>query len=93
MTYHDNRRDKNEREIINALVAAGAYVIQMPRTVGFDNLVAFQGFLYIMEVKRPGKFGILTDEERERRFELITFGEVPYYIVTTPEEALKMIGR
>ncbi len=94
MTYRDNKRDGNERPIIDALEAAGAYVIQMSRTAGFDLLVMFRGIVYIVEVKLPGySEADITPAERKRRYETYMYGEVAYNVITTPEEALRMIGR
>lgn len=86
------RRDANEAEIIDALRAAGAYVIQMDKSAGFDLLVAYDGTYYVVEVKQPGKQALLTRAEFDRHDDLIT-QLCDYNIVTTPEEALAVIGR
>ena len=83
------RRDKNERPIIDALESAGASVIQMDKSAGFDILVFYAGQVYIAEVKRPGEK--MTDREFET-CEIITRQGCGYYILTDVEMALNMIG-
>ena len=87
------RRDANEAGIIAALRAAGAFVQQMDKSAGFDLLVFFQGAIYVMEVKIPGKQNNLTLAEEDRMEMIRVIGEVDYNIVTTPEAALNVIGR
>lgn len=47
------QRDKNEREIIDALVARGAAVQQLDGAGVPDLLVSFGGVLTLIEVKNP----------------------------------------
>lgn len=49
---HAKRRDKNEREIIDALKKVGAEVLQIDVV---DLIVYYRGTLFLMEVKRTGK--------------------------------------
>lgn len=83
------RRDKNEREIIQALESAGASVFQMDKSAGWDLSVFYHGHEYVAEVKRPGEK--LTWRERET-CEIITRQGCKYYILTDVEMALQMIG-
>ena len=85
------RRDKNEREIIDALESAGASVIQMDKSAGFDLLVFYMWKIYVAEVKRPDKKIKLEDNEMDT-CEIITRQGCKYYILTSIDQALDMIG-
>ena len=78
----DNKRDTNEREIIDALKCVGAKVIQLDR---FDLLVNYKGKIFLIEVK--SKAGKLTESQKE----LIDDGW-PLNIVRTVEQAYNVIG-
>lgn len=81
------RRDANEQDIIEALVAAGASVQPLSIKGVCDLLVGFQGVNYLIEVKADK--GKLTDEQ-------ISFFETwdgHCDVARTPEEALRIIGR
>lgn len=81
------RRDKNEREIVDALTGVGASVQRLSDKGVPDLLVSHHGTLYLMEVKRP-KQGRLTPEQ----IEWITNWDSEVYVVTSDEEALRVIG-
>ena len=78
----DNKRDANEREIIDALQSIGAKVIQLDR---FDLLVKYKEKIFLIEVK--SKTGKLTESQQE----LIDDGW-PLNIVRTVEQAYNVIG-
>jgi len=82
------RRDGNERHIIDALEAAGAFVRQMRVGAGFDLLVIYQGVTHVMEVKQPG--GKLTPNEKLTQSKVIIAGG-SYHIVNTIDDALEII--
>lgn len=82
-------KDSNHREIVAALEAVGATVLDLSG-VGYgcpDALVGYQGQDYPMEFKRPG--GKLT--EREEKFTDRWRGR-PVSIVESVEDALDVIG-
>lgn len=80
------RRDKNEPEIIEALVAAGASVLQVSAAGCSDLIVGYHGVNYLLEVKsRKGKLTPMQEE-----FLLYWQGE--YAVVRSAEGALKAIG-
>lgn len=85
MNYTLNKRDSTEADIIDALQAIGAYVVQMPGTVGWDLTVFYEGGVYIAEVKSPG--GRLTKNEKTRQFHIAEM-MCHYYIWYTPDDAL-----
>lgn len=85
------RRDKNEREIIDALESAGASVFQMDKSTGWDLMVFYRGNEYVAEVKRPDKKIKLEDNEMDA-CEIITRQGCKYHILTDVEQALRMIG-
>jgi Holliday junction resolvase len=87
------RRDKNEPEIIQALRAAGCGIIQMDRLAGFDLLAFRNGQHWIIEVKMPGKELHLTNAEASQYYRVNTVYNTPYYVVSSVEQALEIVGR
>lgn len=98
MRRYPQRRDDNEREIIDALECAGCYVQQLDGTGLPDLLVGFRGETYLLEVKaehqKSGKGRKRTESglrpSQETWFALWT-GK-PVTIATTAAEALKAVG-
>jgi hypothetical protein len=88
-TYKNNR-DANEREIIDALRAAGCYVQQMDRKDGFDLLVVKNTEVFIMEVKNPARKWTLTNAEQKLQEEMGCQRAI-YWIIEYPQEALNVI--
>lgn len=97
MSYASNR-DANEREIIDALKAAGAAVQQLDGSGLPDLLVSYRDVLTLLEVKNPkakggGKYntgdGCLTRTQTKWWAEWK--GKRPI-VVFTVEEALAAIG-
>lgn len=78
-----NKRDANERDIINALEAIGCVVVQLDKPV--DLLVGYQARNYLIEVK--GARGKLTPEQKY--FMRTWKGQVR--VVRDAEEALDFI--
>jgi len=50
-----SRRDANERRVIDALKACGAYVKQINDAGAFDLLVYYRGYTLLLEVKDGDK--------------------------------------
>src|SRR5688572_19819446 len=91
-----NRKDANQIVIEQALKRAGASLIDctVAPTLGFDLLVAFRSKLYVVEVKDPAQplhKRKLTEGEAARKQELEYKG-VPYSVIETADEALRLIG-
>ena len=81
---HRLRRDANEKEIVQALRDAGAYVVRLHMPV--DLLVGYRGTNFLIEVKtEKGRF---TKSQRL----LLSVWPGQAYVVWTPEEALAVIG-
>lgn len=87
------RRDANEAEIIAVLTFAGCYCIQMDKSAGFDLLVIKDDDMYVMEIKAPGKESDLTASERARLEGIVMIGGGNYWVVSSAEQALNIIGR
>ena len=79
------KRDANEREIIDALLAAGCDVIQCDE---IDLLVGRAGMTFALEVKQPDK----RNDLRDTQIRLIRDWRGHYAVVTTPDEALRAVG-
>jgi predicted Holliday junction resolvase-like endonuclease len=91
-----NRIDANQTEIVEALRKAGAEWIPTSGdpSIGFDGLVAHQGRLFVVEIKdgsKPASARRLTDRERKRK-EQVEYKGVPYNVIESKEDALKLIG-
>ena len=94
------RRDVNEGDIVNALVARGAHVTKLGDAGAPDLLVGYAGRWFLLEVKIPigskgggrqGAGGELTTAQ-EKWWGSLTDACGPRAIVRTPEEALAAIG-
>ena len=82
------KRDANEREIIQALRAAGATVVALNGIGVPDLLVGYKGRNYLLEVKNPETHGKLT----RRQQTLHDLWRGVFVVVETPREALEAIG-
>jgi len=80
---YDAKRDSNELEIIEALQAVGAKVMQLDE---FDLLVGFRDKLYMLEVKT--KTGRLN--KKQARLFREWAGHI--WIVRSVDDALRRIG-
>lgn len=83
------RRDGNETEIVSAWRHAGAMVLYMDKSAGFDDIVIFCGRVYLIEVKKIGEK--LTPREK-RLAEMLLAAGAPYFIVHDVDEGLRTIG-
>jgi hypothetical protein len=94
LNRYATKRDINEAEIVAALRAVGATVVQLDKPV--DLLVGFQGKTVLCEVKQPGtkvksgdpKF-VLTPNQKKFYAEW-KGGEL--YTVRSVEQALAVLG-
>ena len=85
------RVDKNQKEIVTALRRCGAVVKHVHTLKNlFDILVYFNGVTYSVEIKTDHKKK-LTDGELECKG-LIEGVNVKYWVITSIDEALEMIG-
>jgi len=88
------KKDANHNEIVDALTAAGASVVDMSHVGrGFpDLIVGFQSKTILMEIKNPktayGKKGL---NKNQQKWKDEWIGG-PYCVVDSPEAALRMIG-
>ncbi len=81
---HNSKRDSNEREIVEALRAAGASVWLLDQPV--DLLIGYRGHCIIAEVKLPG--GKLNDNQQH--FFATWRGPTPP-ILRTVDDALALL--
>jgi Holliday junction resolvase len=95
MPARNARRDTNEQDIVEALVAAGASVARIGRDGVPDLLVGYLGETYLLEVKREaGPRGGTKGKKlnaKQQTFWQGWKGRAPV-LVRTVEEALKAIG-
>lgn len=92
--YYANKRDIDERALIDFAEAAGFYCHQMPREVGFDLLVVGPQVVLIVEVKNekdPPSKQALTDREREVKRRVEHVGGA-YYKVSCLEEFARLLN-
>ena len=85
------RRDDNERKVIDALRACGAYVKQINDEGAFDLLVSYRGFTLLLEVKDGAKSPsarALTPAEQKFHDE---WPGDNLYIVTSEHDALDIL--
>lgn len=85
------RRDENERKVIDALRACGAYVKQINDEGAFDLLVSYRGFTLLLEVKDGSKSPsarALTPAEQKFHDE---WPGDNLYIVTSEHDALDIL--
>lgn len=93
--YHKSKVDSNHLEIVKALRSFGAFVLDCSALRNaFDLLVAYNGNIYIVEVKNgalPPSARKLTSGELEckERFESVG---VTYHVITSVEEAISMLS-
>lgn len=87
------RRDANERRVIDALRACGAYVKQINDEGAFDLLVYYRGHTLILEVKdgdKPPSARALTPAEQKFHDE---WPGQNLHIVNSEHEALDILKR
>jgi hypothetical protein len=87
------RRDANERRLIDALRACGAYVKQINDAGAFDLLVYYRGHTLLLEVKdgdKPPSARALSPAEAKFHAE---WPGQNLHIVTSEQEALDILKR
>ena len=87
------RRDANERRVIDALRACGAYVKQINDEGAFDLLVCYRGYTILLEVKdgdKPPSARGLTPAEQKFHDE---WPGANLHIVISEHEALDILKR
>ena len=87
------RRDANERRVIDALQACGAYVKQINDEGAFDLLVFYRGHTLLLEVKdgdKPPSARALTPAEAKFHAE---WPGQNLYIVNSEHEALDILKK
>ena len=82
-----NRRDGNEKPIVDGLRRRGVKVIRMDEP--FDLLVGYDQRLHGLEVKNPATGGKLTKQQVDFH---LAWGEFGVHAVETLDEALEAIG-
>jgi hypothetical protein len=85
MPRYAQRKDGNERAIIQTLEAIGALVYQVGKPA--DLLVRWRGVVHILEVDNPASKYRKRDD---KQLEFLRLWQVP--MVRTPDEALRAIG-
>ena len=88
-----SRRDANERRVIDALRACGAYVKQINDEGAFDLLVFYRGHTLLLEVKdgdKPPSARALTPGEAKFHAE---WPGQNLHIVNSEHEALDILKR
>ena len=91
MTYVNNKRDANEREIITVAKHAGAHVIQMDKNAGFDLLVVHPKGVFIVEVKNPDLKWKFTQAEEAQMRRVERAGQ-EYHVVELAEDFIEMLN-
>lgn len=82
-----NRRDANEREIVDALERAGCLVDRVERRP-YDLVVGRIGSVFLLECKVRGA----RMRDSQKRFSALWGWLGVYKVVRTPEEALRAVG-
>ena len=89
MTFTRCRKDLNQDSIADAIKRIGGSVMTVSHLgLGFDLLVGYRGKNYLIEIKRPGKRGDLTENERA----LLSRWRGRYIVIESFDEFLKEIG-
>ena len=86
-----NRRDENERQLVEFWRAMGCHWVEMSRHAGFDGVLVALNGTHIVEVKNPARRWALTAAEVARKQAVEAAGGV-YHIVETDDDARKVIG-
>lgn len=90
MRRYANRRDSNEKEIVDALEAIGAVVYRLDLPV--DLLVGYRSRNFLIEVKDGGKPPSRTKRtEQQRKFMSTWVGQVR--VVKSVSEALDVVTK
>lgn len=87
------RPDANQPAIDFAAQGVGAEYIPLSLLPdgGADRIYIFQGRVYIAEIKNPARSWQFTDSELRLQAKCARQG-VPYHVIETDEDFLRMIG-
>lgn len=86
--------DANQSAIVKALRQIPGVHVTVLSNVGAgvpDLLVAYQGILYLMEIKDPKKPSPLTPDQLAYHAKILNVGKVTVHIVKTLVEALNIL--
>ena len=86
-----NKRDANEKELVDFWNVTGCLCIKMPAGAGFDLMVLDGRRNHIVEVKNPEYNWTLTEEEKIMK-ELVESRGGEYHIIETLQHAADLIG-
>lgn len=96
MTRHasrlKNKRDTNERELVELWERFGCHWIAMPAGAGFDGVLLAPNGIHVVEVKNPSYRWKFTPDERIMQDVVENAGHA-YNVIETDEQALALIGR
>jgi len=90
MTYTKNKRDGNEKSIVDFWKQCGCIWVPGRIDSGYDGLLLYRGNLYVVEIKQPKEREHLTETERNLRDATEVRG-IEYHVITSVEEAAKLI--
>jgi hypothetical protein len=85
-----DKRDANEKEIVEFWRGVGAVWIPMSRTAGFDGVLVYRGVTYTVEIKNPACRWSFTRAEAKRKAEIENAGG-EYWLVCDLQDAQKLI--
>jgi hypothetical protein len=95
MTTRPRRVDSNHREVLDALEAVGAVVLDTHAIPGaLDAVVGFRGRLHLLEIKdgrKPPSARKLTPAEADTIGRFMAAG-CPVHVVASVDDALRAIG-
>ena len=91
MRYQTDKRDANEKDICDCIVALGGSYTKMHANGGFDLVVVLNG-VHIVEVKNPEYKWKLTEDELKKKEQVESTGGI-YNIVQTDDDILKLKER
>lgn len=88
-----DKRDANEKELVQVWRQVHCMWVPMDRNAGFDGVLIspFTG-VHIVEVKNPARKWSLTDAEKETKAEVEARGCI-YNIVQTVDDAIELATR
>lgn len=86
-----NRRDSNEKAILQFWKAMGCEWTPQPRQNGFDGVLVALNGVHIVEIKNPARKWQLTAGEKAKKAAVEAAGGT-YHIIQTDDEARRLIG-
>lgn len=90
-SVHSQKRDSNEKAIVDALRKRGCFVQRMTQGAGVvDLFVGHNGLWHALEVKDPTASKKLTD--KQIHWILDIKNRAPVHVVETVEQAFSIVG-